>query len=178
MPLPLSDSKVDINIIYNDGDEQVRIPYHVNTLERYGEQRYHDGTPYGTLVSYNDVTTIEEEIDCVGESVIVEVRLNNHSNANWFLFRTNYFKLVEPEMDVIEQTCSSANLDHRFSRILYSTDRSKPEPPFTLYMDWQKDLTNKDLNDLVESDYNGVIDKFNEVKEFLDGIPDSQITLM
>lgn len=178
MPLPLSDSKVDINIIYNDGDEQVRIPYHVNTLERYGEQRYHDGTPYGTLVSYNDVTTIEEEIDCVGESVIVEVKLNNHSNANWFLFKTNYFNLVEPEMDMIEQTCSSANLDHRFSRILYSTDRSKPEPPFTLYMDWQKDLTNKDLNDLVESDYNGVIDKFNEVKDFLDGIPDSNITLM
>lgn len=178
MPLPLSDSKVDINIIYNDGDEQVRIPYHINTLERYGSQRYHDGTPYGTVVSYNDITTIEEEIDCVGESVIVEVRLNNHSNANWFLFRTNYFNLVEPEMDVIEQTCSSANLDHRFSRILYSTDRSKPEPPFTLYMDWQKDLTNKDLNDLIEADANGVIDKFNEVKDFLDGIPDSQITLM
>lgn len=218
IPPVVSDSYVDVYIVYYEDDQLVRIPYKVYTKERYADDR-------GTVVSYEDITTIYERIACSTNKIRVEVRLRERSNANWFLFKKKELTLIEPEMDVIEQICTSKVLDHQYRRILYTTDRSQYESPFTLYEEWHSmtehldrafmscELSKYDTNwylnfydkagvqrqhvympnatttiaglmtgldkQHLDTAYEvlgtsesaqGVIDKFNEVKEFLEGI--------
>lgn len=126
----MPDSDVDVAICYNKNNELVREIHKINTKEAYL-------SPLTPTVSYNDIQKMEVNVNTDSTLLRIEVSLNEHSNANLFLFNMNNLYLKEPEMDVIEQTCQSENILHSYRRILYSTDRKKYESPFTLYSEWE-----------------------------------------